>query len=219
MNLPLIAIVGCGPGAPEYLTDAARAAVAGAEVVLGSSRLLAMFPDHPGAKQSAGCRTEAVLEEIAVARASGRRVAVLVSGDPGVFSLARNVLARFGRENCHVVPGISSVQVALARLGLDGSDIRELSAHGRTPDITAEELVDCGNVAVLAGGREGIAWSAYAAAVLDKSHAAFLCENLTLPGERIARLSPAELAASSAASLSLVLLIKRECLERAGGPA
>ncbi|MGA2035789.1 MAG: SAM-dependent methyltransferase, partial [Thermoguttaceae bacterium] len=58
MNLPPLVIVGCGPGAPEYLTDAARQAVAQAEVLVGSARLLALFPDgksrHTSPKRKRG---------------------------------------------------------------------------------------------------------------------------------------------------------------------
>ena len=45
---PPIALVGCGPGAAAYVTDAARRAVADAEVILGSRRLLALFAAGAG---------------------------------------------------------------------------------------------------------------------------------------------------------------------------
>ena len=204
-----LTIVGCGPGAAEYLTDAARQAVALAEVLAGSSRLLAMFPGHAGRKITIGSDLSSATEEIASHVAAGRNVAVLVSGDPGCFSLSRRMVARFGRGNCRVVPGISAVQVAFARLGLDWADARLLSAHGRTPDIRPEELARCDKVAIFAGNREAIEWSAVAAAAVATTHAAFLCENLTLADERMEQLAAEKLYRASAASLSLVLLVRR----------
>ena len=45
MNLPHIFVVGCGPGAPEHLTDSARRAGAEAEALGGSRRVLDLFAD------------------------------------------------------------------------------------------------------------------------------------------------------------------------------
>ena len=79
-----------------------------------------------------------------------------------------------------VVPAVSSVQVAFARLGLDWADARILSAHGRTPsDHGAMNLAEADKIAILAGTKEAIRWSAGMAAALEASHAAFLGENLT----------------------------------------
>jgi len=53
-------------------------------------------------------------------RAYRQRIAVLVTGDPGLFSLAKPVIERFGRTRCRVIPGVSSVQTAFARIGVTG---------------------------------------------------------------------------------------------------
>ena len=76
-------------------------------------------------------------------------VTVLVSGDPGFFSLAKLVLRRFGRENCRIVPGISSVHVAFSRICLDWADAKIISAHVSDPDQANDQSVgqgieDCG---------------------------------------------------------------------------
>ena len=42
-----ITIVGCGPGSPEYLTPAAIAAVEKADLLIGTERLLRLFPSRP----------------------------------------------------------------------------------------------------------------------------------------------------------------------------
>ena len=205
-------IVGCGPGSPLYVTEAARQAVAGAEVLVGSRRLLELFPNSPAARILVEADIPAILAKIADIRAAGGNIAVLVSGDPGLYSLARQVLQRFGRERCEVIPAVSSVQVAFARLGLDWSDARILSAHAAAPEITADELRRADKLAILAGAKGALRWAASAARLLESSHAAVLCENLTLDGERIAHLSPGQLDSIDAASLAIVLLIRRTLL-------
>jgi precorrin-6y C5,15-methyltransferase (decarboxylating) CbiE subunit len=203
-----ITIVGCGPGAADYVTPAAHRAVAEAQIVVGSPRLLTLFPDASPAQILVGADVAAALDQMAAVH-DGRSMAVLVSGDAGLYSLAQHVLGRFGRERCRVIPGISSLQVAFARLGLDWANARVLSAHGRLPQIDAAELTAVDKIAILAGTSAGLQWAARAAQSLHESHAGFLCENLTLADERVRPLTPDELARCDAASLSIVLLIRR----------
>jgi cobalt-precorrin-7 (C5)-methyltransferase len=210
LNSGRIQIVGCGPGSPRYLTIAARQAVTGADVLVGSVRLLDLFPDHPGRRIVSGADIPALLDAISHERAAGRSVAILVSGDPGLFSLGTKVVRRFGREHCDLVPGVSSVQVAFARLGLDWADARILSAHARLPQVDAEELRRHAKIAVLTGTRDAVRWAAQLAEALQASHQSFLCENLTLDDERVGPVTSDELASGDVASLAIVLCIRRE---------
>jgi cobalt-precorrin-7 (C5)-methyltransferase len=212
MNAGPIALIGCGPGAAEYLTDAARQAVARAEVLLGAPRLMEMFPTHGEMRIPVGADTEATLSAIAEQLAAGRSIAVLASGDPGLYSIAAPILKRFGRAECQVIPGVSSVQVAFARLGLDWADARVLSAHGRRPAVAAESLAQCDKIAILAGTPQAVRWAAGAAHAVGDSHAAWLCENLTLVDERICRVTPADLRGVAAVSLAIILLIRKQLL-------
>lgn len=212
MNRPKIAIVGCGPGSWAYTTEAARQAVAAADVLFGSPRLLKLFPEGSAERIAVGTDIAATLEQMAERLSPGCRIAVLVSGDPGLYSLAQSVIRRFGRNQCEVVPGVSSVQVAFARLGLDWTDARILSAHGQMPQVTATELDRADKIAVLAGTRESLRWAAGMATILDASHAVFLAENLTLDNERVASMAPEQLGAIEAASLAIVLFIRRTLL-------
>ena len=207
-----IMIVGCGPGSPLFVTEAAQQAVARADVLVGSKRLLELFPSGPAERISVDAQIAAVLDKIAELCTAGRPVVVLVSGDPGLFSLAQNVVRRFGRDQCDIIPAVSSVQVAFARMGLDWADARILSAHAVTPKMTEDALRQADKVAILAGTKEALRWAASAARLVESSHAAVLCENLTLDSERIRQVTPAQLDSIDAASLSIVLLIRRSLL-------
>ena len=212
INVPRIHIVGCGPGSKDYVSPAAREAVRSADVLLGSRRLLDLFPEFTGPAVPWQGGTQDMLNELARVTDGGQAAAVLVSGDPGLFSLARNVLERFGASACRIVPGVSSVQVAFARLGLAGANAKILSAHGRSPDVRAGELAGHDTVAILAGTPEAMAFCARAAGDLRPSHAAFICENLTLADERIRRLEPEAVASCSASSLTVVVLVRKELI-------
>lgn len=64
-------------------------------------------------------------------------VVVMVSGDPGYYSLLDAIRREFPPESFSVIPGISAVQFAFARLALPWHDADLLSFHGRRPDDEA----------------------------------------------------------------------------------
>lgn len=137
---------------------------------------------------------------------------VLATGDPGIASLAQPVIGRFGRESCEVIPGISSVQVAFARLALGWQDARIITAHSRDPEVSAADLREAEKIAIL-GGREGaLRWIVELIPKFGDDRCVFLCEELTLPGERIREVCAGELTDVPVSSRAIVLIIKRELL-------
>lgn len=121
-----VAVVGLGPAGPEWLTPEARAELAAADALVGYAPYVARVPSRAGQDRHAsdnrveGERARHALE----LAAGGARVAVVSSGDPGIFAMASAVLevvdaeaARFGGVEVHVVPGLSAMQAAAARVG------------------------------------------------------------------------------------------------------
>lgn len=208
-----ITIVGCGPGSPDYLTPAAIRAVHQAEVLVGAQRLLDLFPDSGAERLPVGGDIDMSVELIAV-HSQLKSVAVLVTGDPGLFSLARRVVERFGRESCEVVPGISSAQVAFARLGLDWADAKFISAHKENPD---QALLEClrneDKLAVYAGRREAVEWIAGLAGKIEGDRRIFVCQDLTLDSEKVLEVSAEQLAGLEVGSRTVVLIVNKAMLE------
>ena len=132
-----ITVVGIGPGDPAYLLPQARAAIHDARVLVGGRRTLAGLAP-------AGVRTHAIGADIAEVLTFIRDalrdddVVVMVSGDPGYYSMLDALRRTFPPEQMAVIPGISSIQFAFARLALPWHDARLLSFHGREP--RAEEF-------------------------------------------------------------------------------
>ena len=204
-----ISIVGCGPGGAGYLLPVAREAVEQASVVLGSPRLLALFDlgNRQGIELPA--RSGPAIETIENSLPLGP-VAVLVSGDPGTFSLAQSVVHHFGRETCRVIPGVSSAQVALAALGVTDSSTRVISLHGRTMHVPLNELKDEDAVAILAGTHDAMRDAADVADALADTHQVFACENVTLPNEQIYRITPEQMRTKETVSLTVLILLRSE---------
>jgi precorrin-6y C5,15-methyltransferase (decarboxylating) CbiE subunit len=183
-----ITIVGCGPGSPDHVTPAARAAALGADVLVGAERLLSAFPDSSARRVVVRADIPEVLGQIDQHLAAGRRIVVLVSGDPGLFSLAQPVIERFGAGNCQIIPGVSSVQTAFARLGIPWHNARILSAHKAAPEVDMAALRQADAIAVLLGHADSFAWCVRLWDKLGDGYRGFLCENLTLADESVREL-------------------------------
>jgi cobalt-precorrin-7 (C5)-methyltransferase len=210
--MAMITIVGCGPGALDHLPPVAREAIAQAEVLVGARRLLDLFPEVMAERIVVGADIPGTLQQMeqAGAHAGSCKIAVLVSGDPGLCSLAQPVLRRFGRARCRVIPGISSIQTAFARLGLDWFGARLVSAHQHTPDVDPASLADEDKIAVLSGSDATNLWIVAAAEQLAATHTAFVCQDLTLPEEQVSQIPDGELISASLPSRSIVLFIRKE---------
>ena len=121
-----IYVVGTGPGSIEHITPYAREAIRKSEAVVGYGAYLDLITDLIKDKEvvSTGmtkevdrCRTAV---EIAL---SGKTVAVVSGGDPGIYAMAGLVLEMLKDHNAsspinvEVIPGISAVNAAASRLG------------------------------------------------------------------------------------------------------
>jgi precorrin-6y C5,15-methyltransferase (decarboxylating) CbiE subunit len=204
-----ILIVGCGPGAEEYITPAARGAVLKADVLIVSQRLERLFPECTAERIDSGVDVEGTLRVIASRRDAGKQVVLLATGDPGIASLARPVIRHFGRKHCEVIPGISSIQVAFARLGLSWQEARIVTAHSRNPQVSAADLRKAEKIAILGGRPEALSWTAGLIAELGGGRRVFLCEDLTLPGEQVREVQPEELTTLPVSTRAIILIIRK----------
>ncbi len=206
-----ITIVGCGPGSQEYLTPAAMGAVEKADLLIGTEKLLRLFPARPSQSVVVNSTVEQALDVIEQ-RTDCKNIAVLVTGDPGIFSLARLVIERFGREQCQVIPGISSVQVAFARIGLDWADAKIVSADKEDPHPD-EALLESYKIAVLLGRAGSLRWVAdHVVGNAPADRRIFIFENLTMENESVREACREELRDLRVSSSTVVLVIKGDLL-------
>jgi len=207
-----ITIVGCGPGSSDYVTKAAEKAVEQAEVLVGAQRLLDLFQASRAERVVVGGKISDALDAVQ-SRFQERSIAVLVSGDPGLFSLARLVIKRFGRDRCRVLPGISSIQAAFAQIGLDWADATIISAHKQDPE-PAPSLRTAEKIAVLGGREQSLKWIAdHLLMGSAGDRRIFVMENLTLDNETIREVEPDELAILSAGPSTVVVIVRKSLLE------
>ncbi|WP_205695696.1 precorrin-3B C(17)-methyltransferase [Conexibacter sp. SYSU D00693] len=139
-------IVGLGPGGPATRTSQAAEAVARAEVVVGYGAYVDQCADllRDGQEVVRGRmgEEEARADEALERARGGARVALVSSGDAGVYGMAARTLARAAELDVevHVVPGMTAAQAAAALLGAPlADDFAVLSLSDiRTPWETVE---------------------------------------------------------------------------------
>ncbi len=105
-----------------------------ADLVIGAARTLQLLAGHmaPGAEQrDLGGALSQVPEWIRAAQAEHRRVVVLATGDPLCHGIAAYLASRLCIEAIEVVPNVSTLQLACARLGLPWQDMRFASVHSK----------------------------------------------------------------------------------------
>jgi len=117
-------VVGIGPGGPLDRTRRAEEAIAASDVVAGYGRYLELVADLTAGKEliATGMTREKERCRLALARAKeGKAVALVSSGDPGVYGMAGLVLEIAAAEGISVpieiVPGVTAASALAARLG------------------------------------------------------------------------------------------------------
>lgn len=178
-------IIGIGPGSEDYLLPAARRQIERADCLIGARRLVSLF--RRLAKEEVlieGHFDEAV--SYIKKHKDKKRIAVLVSGDPGMYSLLDKVSEVLKKEEYVVIPGISTVQLAFARLGEGWHDAKIISLHGRKIDNLAGEVKCAAKVFLLTA--PDFPPDKIARRLLDEgleNRRAVVLENLSYPNERI----------------------------------
>ena len=151
MTVPAdVTVVGIGADGWAGLAEPGRAAVRGAEVVLGGPRQLALVAGHTDAEARAwpSPLLPALPELFAGLR--GRRVCALASGDPMHYGLGATLARVLGPVEVLTHP--SSIALACARMGWAAESVEVVSAVGRPLAAVRRVLAPGARVLVLSEG-------------------------------------------------------------------
>lgn len=135
-----VTVVGIGADGWSGLSASARELVDGAAIVLGGERHLAMLPDVP--EQIRQAWPSPLLEALPplLAQFDGYDVVALASGDPLVSGIATTLVDLLGKDAVTVVPALSSVALARARMRWSAESTEVVTLVGRDPHLVARSL-------------------------------------------------------------------------------
>ncbi|GAA4509840.1 bifunctional cobalt-precorrin-7 (C(5))-methyltransferase/cobalt-precorrin-6B (C(15))-methyltransferase [Actinoallomurus oryzae] len=200
----MITVVGCdGSPLPRRAMDRLSAA----SVVVGGRRHLEAVRPPAHVRQVVMGDVAAALDHVGAADDA----VVLASGDPGFFGIVRAL-----RERGHtpeVLPAVSSVAGAFARVGLPWDDAVVVSAHGRDPRTAVNACRAMPKTAVFTAPGYGPAELGAALAGWDVT--LYVAERLGSGDERVTRCAPAEAAARTWAEPNVVLAVREPAPEPA----
>lgn len=209
----MVHIAGVGPGNPELITPAAMGAIEACDVLIGGKRNLELFGQLKKERVTVGGDLEPVCAYIRE-NAGKKRIVVLATGDPGVFSIADYLRRRLPELALEVIPGISSLQYLCGRLGMSWHDMAVISLHGREDADPADAITANFRTAVFTGG--GVSPGEVCRRLMERGVgdlAVTVGERLSYPEERIVSGTAGEISEMQFDSLSLMII------ERGAGTA
>lgn len=184
-------IAGIGPGAKEYITPASKIAVKKSDIVVGSQRAVDLYPE---AKEKIILNVKDLQEkmELAVREVvSGKNVTLLSTGDPGFSGMLKPILKIFKDRNLdenliEVIPGISSLQLAAAKMKVPWDDANIMTFHGRENIEDILPIVNNGKVTIALPSRSAKDMAQFLMDNgLEEDRKIAVCERLSYEDERI----------------------------------
>jgi len=168
-------IVGVGAG-PALLTEEAISIIENATIIFGSKRAIELARNHIrcAAREIPDYSLESIPEN----------AVVLSTGDPMLSGLGK-----FAKTGDEIIPGISSMQLACAKLGIGIDNLAVITAHsgecGPVKKRIINELMQEKNVFILPGRDFGVNEIAGLLGLKGLSRDISVCEKLGYPDERI----------------------------------
>lgn len=180
-----VKVIGIGPGSIDYLLPVNRKIIEESDLLVGGERVLALFDDLEKDELIIKNNLKKVVREIII-RKKREKIAVLVTGDPGVYSFASYLKERIPEEDLEILPGISSVQLACARAKIPWYDLKIISLHGRRPDFLVEMIRSNPKIAFLTDGEfHPSRIASYCLENQIDKKKMIVCYNLSYPDEMI----------------------------------
>ncbi|MRR34106.1 precorrin-6y C5,15-methyltransferase (decarboxylating) subunit CbiE [bacterium] len=200
-----IYLVGAGIEGWEGFGARAIEVINSADLLIGHQRLLDIFPDFKGEKQTFG-DLSVMLDFL---KTTDQRVVVLSSGDPNFFGIARFMLRNLPKERIEIFPNVTSIQYAFARIKEPWDDAIFLSVHGRGLKGAIDRIIAADKAAVLTDEKNSPA--AIARELINRGaegYDVYLCEDLGLPTEKFTRTDVRGLVELASSPLNILILIK-----------
>ncbi len=204
-----LVIVGVGDDGMAGLTESARRVIRDADVILGAPSTLRHLSnvDVPQVVLEPDMATAArqVRESLQASRP------VLVSGgDPLFYGVARYLCERLGKDQFEIVPHVSSMQLAFARVKETWEDAYLTSLSGRPLEAIVDRVRTAEKVGLFSS--EEVPPSRLARALLDRGidyFRAYVCENLGSPDERVTQAELEELLSLEFDPLHVLILVRK----------
>lgn len=201
-------IIGVGDDGIDGLTSGARAILESAELIIGSPQALASASALSARKLEASGGLDAVVD--AINEHQDRRVVLMATGDPLFYGTARFLCDRLGKDRFEVVPHVSSMQLAFARVKESWDEAYLTNLATQDLDRVVERIRTAEKVGLFPS--PSCPPSAVAQKLLERRidyFMAYVCENLGSPDECVTQGELAEVADQDFSEMSVMVLVRK----------
>jgi precorrin-6Y C5,15-methyltransferase (decarboxylating) len=201
-------IIGIGDDGLEGLSVNAQQLIRDADLLVGGDRALRSLPASKAQRLEVGGNLDAVVERIS--QSPDKRIVMLAQGDPLFYGTARYLTDRLGKDRFEVLPHVSSMQLAFARVKETWDEAYLTNLAAQSLDHVAEKIRTAEKVGLFTTSEHPPA--AVATALLDRKidyFTAYVCENLGAPDERVTQGNLADIAEQTFSRLNVMVLVRR----------
>lgn len=211
MNHPesRIHIIGIGGDGLAGLTSRAREILQSAEFVFGPEAVLELLPELRAERRVLGGDLHEATSQLSAVMGK-KRVAVVAGGDPLFYGVARYLCDKLGKEAFEVLPHVSSMQLAFARVKETWEEAYLTNLATHPLETVLDRIRVAETVGLFTSEKEGPPQIAreLMARGLDYFRA-YVCENLGAPDEHLTQGELAEIAEMEFAPLNVVILVRK----------
>lgn len=203
-----IHIIGIGDDGLDGVTARARSLIEGADLLLGAESTLALVPGKGKSRLAVGTNLQEAIDRIQAAK--NQSIVILASGDPLFYGVARYLCDKLGKERFEVIPHVSSMQMAFARVKESWEDafLTNLASHNLASVVEKIRVAD--KVGLFTS--DDYPPAAVASALLDSRldyFEAYVCENLGSPDERVTHGELKDIAGEEFSPLNVMILVRK----------
>ena len=204
-----IHVIGIGNDGLFGLTTLERDILVGCDIIFGSENVLRLVESLKGEKRKNGPDLQELSESLQKLDA-GKKVALLVSGDPLFYGVVRYLSEKIGKDRFEVHPHVSSMQMAFARVKESWDDAYLTSLQNQSLDKVIEKIRVSETVGIFTNTVEnpGEIAKRLLARGIDYFKV-FVCENLGGKDERVTQAELSEIVDMDFDPLN-VLILKRK---------
>lgn len=204
-----IQIIGIGDDGIDGLTSYSKNLIRGAEVVIGARNVLKLVSNSDAQLIEIGHdldRLKAVMSKL-----EDRPTVMLASGDPLFYGITRFLAQSLGKERFEIVPHVSSMQLAFARVKESWDDAYLTNLATQPLDRVVDNIRTAERVGLFT--TEEIPPCVVAEALLDRRidyFTAYVCENLGTPDEIVTQGDLKSIREQNFDSMNVMVLVRRE---------
>ncbi|SMP61160.1 precorrin-6Y C5,15-methyltransferase (decarboxylating) [Neorhodopirellula lusitana] len=205
-----IHIVGMGDDGYGGLTGLARDRIQQAGRLLGSQLLLKQIPASDSERIVVSPGLDDLHESIESLPDDGQDSVLLASGDPLFYGITRYLIESLGKDRFEVVPHVSTMQLAFARVKESWDDAYLTSLATESLDRVVDHVRTAERVGLFTTDQASP--SVVASALLDRRidyFTAYVCENLGTPAETVTQASLTDIVGKTFSPLNVMVLVRR----------